>query len=212
MNEFISKRNETVAKNMIPFLEKRGFEGYFAKDKEEAKKIALDLIKEGSSVTWGGTVSAEEIGLKSALKEGNYVVYDRAEAKNEDEVQEIYRKAYFCDYFLASANAITEKGEIVNIDGNANRVSAIAFGPKNVLFIVGVNKIVKDVEDGLTRARNYSAPINGMRLGLSTPCAKTGVCMDCMAPDCMCCQFMITRKSKVPGRIKIILVNENLGF
>ena len=212
MNEFIKMRNEIVAKNMIPFLEKRGMEGYFAKDKEEAKKIALSLIPEGSSVTWGGTASAEEIGLKAAVKEGNFVVYDRADAKSDEETEEILRKAFFCDFYLASANAITEKGEIVNIDGKANRVAAISFGPKNVIFIVGVNKITKNVEEGLTRARNYAAPINGMRLGLSTPCAKTGVCMECMAPDCMCCQFLITRKSRVPGRIKVILVNENIGF
>lgn len=212
MNEFIEKRNEIVAKSIIPFLEKRGMEGYFAKDKEEAKKIALSLIPEKSSVTWGGTVSAEEIGLKSALKEGNYEVYDRADAKNDEETEEILRKAFFCDFYLASANAITEKGELINIDGKANRVSAIAFGPKNVLFIVGVNKITKNVEEGLTRARNYSAPINGMRLGLGTPCAKTGVCGDCMSPECMCCQFLVTRKSRVPGRIKVILVNESLGF
>ena len=120
--------------------------------------------------------------------------------------------AYDADVFLASCNALTEDGVLVNIDGNANRVSAIAQGPKKVIFIVGMNKVCDDVDGALKRARNVAAPINAQRFGLSTPCAKTGSCMDCKSPDNICCQFLITRYSHHEGRIHVILVNDNLGF
>ena len=183
--------------------------GYYAETKEEALKIALSLIPEGCSVTMGGAMSAHEIGLPQALAAGNYNFIDRD--KIEDK-RAAMLAAYDADYFLASANAMTEDGILVNIDGNANRVSAIAQGPKNVLFIIGMNKICIDVDSALKRARNVAAPINAQRFGLDTPCTKTGSCMNCKSPDTICCQFLITRYSKHPGRIKVILVNDFLGF
>ena len=126
--------------------------------------------------------------------------------------QEIALKAFTCDWYLGSVNAMSEDGVFVNIDGNANRVAAYAFGPKNVLLIVGMNKVVKTEEDAMHRARNEAAPINTQRFGLNTPCLKNGSCFDCKSPDCICCQIMVTRFSRIPKRFKIILVDDTLGF
>ena len=209
MNENIVKRNELLAQKVIKGLESRNMTGYYAASKEEAVKKALELIPEGSSVTMGGAMSAHEIGLVDALKEGNYNFIDRD--KYEDK-RAAMLAAYDADVFLASANAMTEDGVIVNIDGNSNRVSAIAQGPKKVVFIVGMNKICNDVDAAMKRARNVAAPINAQRFGLSTPCSKTGACMNCKSPDTICCQILITRFSRHEGRIHVILVNDNLGF
>ena len=209
MNEMIKKRNALLSAKVIKGLESRNMTGYYAETKEEALKIALSLIPEGCSVTIGGAMSAHEIGLPQALAAGNYNFIDRD--KIEDK-RAAMLAAYDADYFLASANAMTEDGILVNIDGNANRVSAIAQGPKNVLFIIGMNKICIDVDSALKRARNVAAPINAQRFGLDTPCTKTGSCMNCKSPDTICCQFLITRYSKHPGRIKVIIVNDFLGF
>ncbi|MBR4671059.1 MAG: lactate utilization protein [Butyrivibrio sp.] len=209
MNENITKRNELLSQTVIKGLESRNMTGYYAKDKEEALKIALSIIPESSTVTMGGAMSANEIGLVDALKKGNYNFIDRNEMTDK---RAAMLAAYDADVFLSSANAMTEDGILVNIDGNANRVSAIAQGPKKVVFIVGMNKVCDDVDGALKRARNVAAPINAQRFGLSTPCSKTGSCMNCKSPDTICCQFLITRFSKHPGRIHVILVNDNLGF
>ena len=208
MNENIYKRNELLAQKVIKGLESRNMTGYYAADKEEALEKALELIPMGSSVTMGGCMSAVEIGLVEAVKNGDYDFIDRyAGDRREAEL-----KAYGADVFLASANAMTEDGEIVNIDGNSNRVSCIAYGPEKVIFIVGMNKICNDIDAAIKRARNVAAPINAQRFGLSTPCSKTGACMNCKSPDTICCQFLITRFSKHKDRIHVILVNDNLGF
>jgi hypothetical protein len=209
MNENIRKRNELLAQKVIEGLKSRNMTGYYAADKEEALKKALEIIPEGSSVTMGGCMSANEIGLTDAVKKGNYNFIDRYEG-NDRRAKEL--EAYDADFFLASANAMTEDGIIINIDGNSNRVSAIAYGPKKVLFIVGMNKICNDVDGAMKRARNVAAPINAQRFGLSTPCSKTGACFDCKSPDTICCQFLMTRYSKHKDRIHVILVNDDLGF
>ena len=209
MNENITKRNELLAQKVIKGLESRNMTGLYAKDKEEALQIALSLIPKGSSIAMGGAMSAHEIGLVEALKTDEYNFVDRD--KSEDK-RAAMLAAYDADFFLSSANAMAEDGIIVNIDGNSNRVSAIAQGPKKVLFIVGMNKICPDWDSAMKRARNVAAPINAQRFGLSTPCAKTGSCMDCKSPDTICCQFLITRFSRHEGRITVILVNDNLGF
>ena len=209
MNEIVTKRNDLLAQKVINGLESRNMKGFYAKDKEEALKLALDLIPEGSSITMGGCVSAAEIGLVDAVKKGNYEFIDRDEMPDR---RQAALAAYDVDFFLASCNAMTEDGVLVNIDGNANRVSAIAFGPRKVLFIVGMNKVCKDVDMAMKRARNVAAPINAQRFGLQTPCTKTGSCMDCKSPDTICCQFLVTRYSRHDDRIYVILVNDNLGF
>lgn len=212
MNENRAKRNRLLGRQIIKNLEARNMEGFYAETKEEALSRALELIPEGAYVAWGGSMSIQEIGLKNAVCNGNYKVYNRENAKTPEEKRKIELATYDSDFFLTSANAISEDGVIVNIDGNANRVSAIAYGPRNVLMIVGMNKVVKDIEAAVSRARGEAAPVNAQRFGLETPCSKTGMCFDCKMPDTICCQFLITRYSKHAGRMKVILVNEDLGF
>ena len=209
MNENIVKRNTLLAQKVIKGLQSRNMSGYYAADREEAVKIALSLIPEGSTVTMGGGMSVHEIGLVDVLKKGNYNFVDRDEMADKRAAMML---AYDADVFLASCNAITEDGVLVNIDGNANRVSAIAQGPRKVVMIVGMNKVCSDVDGAMKRARNVAAPTNAQRFGLSTPCAKTGACMNCKSPDTICCQFLITRFSRHEGRIHVILVNDSLGF
>ena len=209
MNENITKRNELLAQKVMKGLESRNMTAYYAANKEEALAKALEIIPEGSSIGMGGCMSAIEIGLVDALKAGNYNFIDRDIAPDP---RAAMLEAYDSDVFLVSANAITEDGVIVNIDGNSNRVSAIAQGPRKVVFIVGMNKVCDDVDGAMKRARNVAAPTNAQRFGLSTPCAKTGSCFNCKSPDTICCQFLITRFSRHPGRIHVIMVNDNLGF
>ena len=209
MNENIIKRYELLASKVIKGLESRNMSGYYAADKEEALKKALEIIPEGSSVSMGGAMSVHEIGLSDALKKGNYNFIDRDAYEDK---RAAMLAAYDADVFLSSANAMTEDGVLINIDGNSNRVSAIAQGPKKVVFIVGMNKICPDVDSAMKRARNVAAPINAQRFGLSTPCTKTGSCMNCKSPDTICCQILITRFSRHKDRIHVILVNDNLGF
>lgn len=212
MNENIFKRNELLAKKTIKGINSRNMTGYYAANKEEALKIALELIPERSSVSMGGAMSAREIGLVDAIKNGNYNFIEREGLTDEAQKRAATLAAYDADYFLASANAMTEDGVIVNIDGNSNRVSMIAHGPKHVIFIVGMNKVCPDVDSAMKRARNVAAPINAQRFGLSTPCSSQGSCMNCKSPDTICCQILITRYSRHQGRIHVILVNDDLGF
>lgn len=205
-------RNDVLGARVVKSLESRNMEAYYVRTKEEALAKALELIPEGSTVSWGGSMSIQEIGLPQVLKEGNYVVYDREQATTKEERDEIAHKAMTCDYFLGSANALSEDGVMVNIDGNANRVAAYAFGPKNVLLIVSMNKVVKTEADAMSRAKNEAAPINAQRFGIDTPCVKNGSCFDCKKPECICCQILVTRYSRVPMRTKVILVNDTLGF
>lgn len=205
-------RNEVLGNRVVKALESRNMEAYYVKTKEEALAKALELIPKGSSISWGGTMSAQEIGLTDALHKGNYDVYDREQVETREEKEKIAHQALNCDFFIGSTNALSEDGVLVNVDGNANRVAAFAYGPKNVLLIVGMNKVVKTEADAMSRARNEAAPINAQRFGVDTPCVKNGSCFNCKSPQCICCQILITRFSKVPKRTKIILVDENLGF
>lgn len=205
-------RNEALGRRVVKALEARNMEAYYAETREEAVRRALELIPEGSTINMGGSASVRECGLTDAVCSGNYIFYDRDRAETPEEKTEIALKAFTCDWYLGSVNAMTEDGVIVNMDGNANRIAAYAFGPKNVLLIVGMNKVVKTEEDAMHRARNEAAPINAQRFGIDTPCVKNGSCFDCKSPECICCQIMITRFSRIPKRIKVILVDENLGF
>lgn len=209
MNSNIVKRNELLAQTVIKGLQSRNMSGYYAASREEALSIALSLIPEGSTATMGGGVSVHEIGLVDALKNGNYSFIDRDDYADKREAALL---AYDADVFLASCNAVTSDGVLINIDGNSNRVSAIAHGPKKVIFIVGMNKVCDDVDGAMKRARNVAAVTNAQRFNISTPCSKTGTCMNCKSPDTICCQFLITRYSRHAGRIHVILVNDNLGF
>ena len=209
MNPNITRRNELLAQKVIEGLESRNMSGYYAADKEAALRLALSLIPEGSTVTMGGGMSVHEIGLVKVLSEGNYNFIDR-DAMTDKRAAML--AAYDADFYLMSTNAMTEDGILINIDGNSNRVSALAQGPRKVIIIAGMNKVCPDLDSAMKRARNVAAPCNAQRFGLSTPCAKTGSCMNCKSPDTICCQFLITRYSRHEGRIHVILVNDNLGF
>ena len=208
MNENMRKRNERLAQTVIKGLQSRNMTGYYAEDKEAALKQALELIEEGSTISMGGCMSAHEIGLIKALEEGNYQYLDR----DKMDARKGLLAAYDSDVFLSSANAVTSDGVLVNIDGNSNRVSCIAQGPRKVIFIVGMNKICDDLDGAMKRARNVAAPANAQRFEVKTPCKETGKCFDCKSPDTICCQFLITRYSRHTGRIHVILVNDQLGF
>lgn len=204
----MQKRNEVLAQTVIKGLESRNMSGYYATDKEAAVKQALELIPEGSSIAMGGCASAHEIGLIKVLKDGNYNYINRDKLSSRESLL----AAYDADVFLSSANAITSDGVMVNIDGNSNRVSCIAQGPKKVVFIVGMNKVCSDLDAAMKRARNVAAPANAQRFEVKTPCKTTGKCFDCKSPDTICCQFLITRYSRHKDRIHVILVNDTLGF
>ena len=205
----VQKQRELLAKKVIQNMQARFMDAYYCENKQEALKKALELIEEGSTVSWGGTATAKEIGLQQALKEGNYNVLDRENAK---EGQDVAREAFFADYYIMSSNAICDDGQLINIDGNGNRCAALIFGPKNVIVIAGMNKVVRGYENALNRARTVAAPINVQRFGKATGCLKTGVCADCKTPECICCNIVTTRISRPAGKIKAILVNEDLGF
>ena len=203
---------KNLANTVIKGMEKRHMEAYYCETSEEAKALALSLVPGGSSVSFGGSVTLGETGVLAALrKRTDITLFDRDTANGPEEVKKIMHDALSCDYYFMSSNAITHDGELVNIDGNGNRVAALIYGPENVIVIAGVNKIVKDTEEGISRTRNAAAPPNCVRLNKNTPCAVNGVCGNCLA-DTICDQIVITRASRVPKRLKVILVGEELGF
>ena len=205
-------RNKILGETLIKNLNKRGMAAYYCATKEEAVAKALELIPETDVVAWGGSVSIKEVGLLDAIKKRNPVI-DREIAETPEEKQELMRNALLCDTYLMSSNAISKDGQVVNIDRNGNPVAAMIFGPKQVVMVVGMNKVAGTLQGAIDRARHVAAPINAARFaGLGTPCAKLGTCADCMSPDSICCQVVITRISRVKERIKVILVGENLGF
>ena len=203
---------ETAAETLIKNLDKRGMEAYYVDNKDDALKMALRFVTPGSSVSWGGSMSINEIGLIPALKAWDCTVLDRTVPKTEEEKKEFFGKVAVCDYYFMSTNAITMDGELVNIDGTGNRVASLIFGPSNVVIIAVMNKVADNLESAVDRARNTAAPMNTIRLDRKTPCTQVGRCMDCMSPDCICNQFVVTRRSAPAGRIKIILVGEELGY
>ena len=208
----IFMRNEKIGKKVCDALNSRGFCACYCNTKQDALIKALSFIPEGKTVSWGGCKSAEEIGLIEAVKNGNYTVLDRDTAQTPEERQQIMKQALTCDVFLTGTNAITETGELVNIDGIGNRVAAMTYGPDSVIVIAGMNKLVSNVMDAANRARTTAAPINAQRFDIKTPCKIDGACHDCNSPDSICSYVVRTRRCKPEGRIKVILVGESLGF
>lgn len=198
----------TVIKN----LEKRNMEGYFFEDSASCTKAILDMMEKGSVIGWGGSESVKECGLMDAIKGDKYTLIDRMTAKSPEEAREIFAKTVMADYYLMSTNAITFDGELINIDGNGNRVACLIHGPKHIIMVVGMNKLVSTVEAGYDRVRDIATPANTTRLNKNTPCFHTGKCGDCLSPDCICNQIVITRRSGHAGRIKIFFVAEELGY
>lgn len=205
-------RNEKLAAKLIKALESRGMEAFYCATSQEAVAKAMELIPDGSSVSWGGSMTIRDMGLTDALKErGSLTVFDQDAISSPEEAEAYYVGGFKSDVFLASANAISEDGVIVSIDGRGNRVAAITFGPKKVIFMVGMNKVCQTVDAALARARSTAAPINSQRFDLKTPCKVDGVCHNCKSPDSICNYVHFLRHS--PGhRHTVILVGENLGY
>lgn len=214
MDQSLSKRKyyENIANTIIKNLSKRQMEGYYCPDKESALKKALELIPKGASIGYGGSVTVSEAGFMDALKSNDYNLIDRDAPTTLEEQRKVYGEICCSDFFLMSTNAITLDGELVNIDGRGNRLAFLCYGPQNVLILTGMNKVVTDVDAGFKRVRDIAAPPNTVRLGRKTPCSVTGRCEDCYSPDCICSQFLVTRRSHIPNRIKIILIGEELGY
>ena len=203
---------EKRAMRLISRLRERHFEAYYCKDRESALRQALVLIPEGSTVGWGGALSAQQIGLMDALHAGNYTVIDRDRTVTPEDRKAAMKQCLLADVFITGANALSLDGQMVNIDGMGNRVAAIVYGPESVIVIAGMNKAADTLEDAMRRARTVAAPVNKQRFPGETPCLITGVCGDCKSENSICNQILITRNSRPAGRIKIILVGEELGF
>ncbi len=197
---------------IIENLKKRNMEGYFFEDSASCVKAILEMIPEGSSVSWGGSASFAESGMQDALFQGNYELIDRSTASTPREQRELYARTVMADYYFMSVNAMTYDGELLNIDGNGNRAACLIHGPEHVFLIVGMNKLTSTLEGAFQRARAMACPPNAVRLHKQTPCGLTGKCGDCLAPDCFCNQIVVTRRSGHAGRIKVFLVAEDLGF
>jgi len=204
---YYAKRSEVAVKN----FRSRGFDAYYCDTKEDALNKALELIPKGSTVGWGGAMSAQQIGLLDAMNAGDYNAIDRDKAPNPAAREQAMRDCLLADVFITGANALSIEGQMVNIDGNGNRVAAIVYGPKSIVVIAGMNKVTDSLEDAVVRARTVAAPMNSQRFALKTPCLVTGVCGNCKAEG-ICNQILITRNCKPAGRIKVILVGEELGL
>ena len=206
------QRNEQLAQTIIKNLKRRHIEGFYCATAEEAVKKVSELIADGSSVTWGGTMTVRDLGIPQYLKDRDTLkVLDRDLAETPEDKQAIYLKAFSADVYLSSANAISEDGVIVNIDGNGNRVAAITWGPKRVIFVIGLNKVAQKVEAALARARSTASPINAARFNIKTPCHTDGVCHNCNSPECICNYVHFLRNSP-QGRHVVVLVGETLGY
>lgn len=213
MNENIKWVNEKKIEKTINNLKKNNINGYYVKDNDELINLIKDIAKEGEVVSVGGSMSLFESKVIELLRSGRYEFLDRYKKDlTQEDIKEIYRKSFFADAYFASANAITEDGKIFNVDGNGNRVAAILYGPDKVVLIVGVNKIVKNIEQAVSRNRAISGPANAKRLNLSTPCVKTGQCMECNSEDRICCEYTVIKRQRNPKRMHVIFINDTLGF
>lgn len=213
MNENIKWVNEKKIEKTINNLKKNNINGYYVKDNDELINLIKDIAKEGEVVSVGGSMSLFESKVIELLRSGRYEFLDRYKKDlTQEDIKEIYRKSFFADTYFASANAITEDGKIFNVDGNGNRVAAILYGPDKVVLIVGVNKIVKNIEQAVARNRAISGPSNAKRLNLSTPCIKTGQCMECNIEDRICCEYTVIKRQRNPKRMHVIFINDTLGF
>lgn len=214
MNESVKDAWKVQAKTIIRRLNAHGMDAVWAEDSEEARRLVADLVADRSSVSWGGTQTFAETGVKAMLEgNGSLKIIDRSKFPQTPEGQrEAFLEAVACDYYFMSANAVTFNGELVNIDGNSNRTACLLHGPRHVVALVGMNKIVPDVDAGIARTRTFACPPNAVRLNTQTPCGTTGVCAECHGEGCMCCNIVVTRHSRAHGRIKVILIGEELGF
>lgn len=205
---YYEKRGQILVKN----LKSRHFDAYYCADKQSALEKALELIPKEQSVSWGGCESAVEIGLIQTLQSGVYHTIDRSKGATAEERTKLMKQGMMADVFITGANGLSLDGQMVNIDGTGNRVAPIVYGPDSVIVIAGMNKVEDTLDSAVCRARTVAAPINKQRFDNVTPCAVTGSCADCKAEGCICNQILITRHCRPVGRIKFIIVGEDLGF
>lgn len=212
---------ENYIKETIDNLKKNGMEVYFEEDKSAALDRVRALLTKGASVAVGGSVTLTEIGALDLLRSGDYEFFDRYNAKNDEETKYCFNKGFEADYFLSSSNAITKNGELYNVDGNGNRIAPLIYGPKEVIIVAGINKIVADFKEAVLRVKTVAAPLNAKRLNMDTYCKNAGICavVDGINPssgcgsNCRICRdYLLLGPQRVSGRIKVILVNENLGY
>ncbi|MCI8578104.1 MAG: lactate utilization protein [Lachnospiraceae bacterium] len=207
----LEKRFDKLGPRVAEALKRRHFEAYYCPTRQEAAKQALELIPEGSVVAWGGSETVAQLGILDTVRKTNPVI-DRDTASTQEEKIELMRKSLLCDVYLMSSNAISEDGQLFNIDGNGNRVAALVFGPKNVIIVAGMNKVTSNIDTAIERARYIAAPTNAQRFSVQTACMSTGTCGDCLSPSSVCASMLRTRICRPAGRIKVILVGEELGF
>jgi L-lactate utilization protein LutB len=206
-------RKGKLGPRVVKALENRCFEAWYFDQAAAAVEKVLALIPPGDTVSWGGSLTVDGLGIQGLLEKRGAKLIDRDKAGSREERTELMRRALLCDTYLCGTNALSEDGQLVNIDGNGNRVAAMAFGPRQVIVVAGINKVVKTVEDALERARTIAAPLNAQRFpGLKTPCNETGSCANCLAADSICNYIVTTRRCNPPGRIKVILAGQDLGL
>lgn len=204
---------EKKIERVICSLEKNNMRGYLVNSEEELINKVNELVKEGDLVACGGSTSLKETGILEYLSSGKFEYLDRyEEGLTSDEIKNIYRKSFFADAYFTSTNAITEQGELYNVDGNGNRVAAMIYGPDKVIVIAGYNKIVKNVEEAIERNKSIAAPANSKRLNRETPCAKVGYCMNCESKQRICGQYTLIKKQNIKDRIHVIFINKELGY
>ena len=212
MNQYRKKMYDLAGPKTVEALNKRRFEAYYCSTAAEAVEKVLELTPKTDVVSWGGAMTVDELGIKQRMAQEGYTLLDRDTAQSPEEKQATMRQALTCGTFLMSSNAISKDGQLVNIDGNGNRVAAMCFGPRQVVVVAGMNKVLGTLDDAVARARNVAAPANAQRFGIKTPCGLTGQCGDCTSPDCICSKLVITRFCMPERRIKVVLVGEDLGL
>ena len=206
------ERYNKLGESVVKALNARHFEACYCPDIQSAAEKLLSLIPETDTVAWGGSQTLAEIGAQDKLRARGQVLIDRDTAKSPVERDALMRAALTADTFLMSSNAITEDGQLVNMDGNGNRVAALIYGPRQVIVVAGLNKVAKDLDAAIARVRGTAAPTNAQRFPINTPCKITGTCADCKSPDCICANMVVTRVCKPHKKVKVILVGENLGM
>ena len=203
---------EHLAKTVLNNIKKRNFTGSYASTLDEAKEQIRALLQPGLTVAHGGSETLAALGFRAMAEEAGCVYLDRGAASTPQEKREYFARSVMADLYFMSSNAVTVDGELVNIDGAGNRVACLIHGPEKVVLVVGMNKVARNLDAALDRVKMQACPPNCVRLGLATPCAATGVCGDCHSEGCICCNTVITRHTRIPGRIHLILVGEELGY
>ena len=203
---------EKIVEKLKKNFERRNIEMFYLEKKEELLELINSFVNENDTVSYGGSVTLKETGVLDFFRNGNYNFLDREAYETREEKDEIYKKSFYADHYFLSASAVTMDGEILNVDGNGNRIAAMIFGPKKVFVIIGINKLTADLKEAEERIKLYSGPMDAKILSKKTPCTITGECSDCTSPDRICNKYLVYRREMNPDRMKVILINEALGY